>query len=147
MSAEVLREAAAKMRATAQAAEPGRWKTWGMSVLADPKGTSDLDDAIPVAEHLHSPSTSSLRLHTGNVDHIASWHPAVALAVADWLDAEATASDALALFSTVASEIVEYDMRGAAITVSKSDDGAISMRADTCAPALAVARAYLGESA
>lgn len=28
---------------------PGVWKTWGMQLLADPVGGSDLDKAVPVA--------------------------------------------------------------------------------------------------
>lgn len=55
-----------------------------------------------------------------DADHIASWHPAVALAVADWLDA--TADD--------------WDRSTAPIPVS-------DIRLDARA-ALAVARAYLG---
>ena len=57
--------------------------------------------------------------------HIASWHPAVALAVADWLDAVAEAWP-----------------------ISEPDYG-LSVRAEAVGhrQALAVARAYLGEPA
>jgi hypothetical protein len=54
-------------------------------------------------------------------EHIASWHPAVALAVADWLDGEA--------------ERMETAWLLAGISTSEN------RRAQ---PALAVARAYLG---
>lgn len=81
---ELLLEAADQMDSNADAAEPGRWKTWAMSVLADPKDASNLDDSIFVATPV-SPSTASRRPHTGNVDHIASWDPATAKAVAAWL--------------------------------------------------------------
>ena len=54
-----MREAAALMRARAEAATPGTW--W-------------------IAP---------------NAEHMASWHPAVTLAVADWLDATAREFDAL----------------------------------------------------
>lgn len=80
-------------------------------------------------------------------EHIASWHPAVALAVADWLEAEATASEAMALFTGVAASIEhEVNIRGAAMTIQKAADGAIQLQADTSGPAIAVARVYLGVS-
>lgn len=31
-------------------ATPGVWKIWGMEVMADQKGTSNVDDAVPVAQ-------------------------------------------------------------------------------------------------
>lgn len=114
-------KAAALMRERAEKAEPGRWKLWGMSVLADPKGTSDVEDGIPVAVAA-TPSTSSRRLHTGNAEHIASWHPAVALAVADWLDATARELDSLG----------DPDLTGHPLDGRRT-------------AALAVARAYLGD--
>lgn len=84
MSADLLRRAAASMRERANSATPGVWKLWGMSVYADQDGTSDLDTAVHIADTTHEAG-----LRTFNAAHIASWHPAVALAVADWLDAEA----------------------------------------------------------
>lgn len=92
MSAETLRRAAAAMRRNANVAEPGRWKLWGMTVMADPKGTSNVDDGIEVA-YAKTPSTTDRLLHTGNAKHVASWHPAVALAVADLLDYLAPLAD------------------------------------------------------
>lgn len=69
------------------------------------------------------------------------------LSVADWLEAEATALDAMANFTTAAAEM-EYEttIRGAALTVHKTEAGEITFRADTSAPALKVARAYLDRS-
>lgn len=72
MSADVLRKAAALMRERAEAATGGPWLAYGHTV--EGAGTVYFDK--------HS-------LH-GDADHIASWHPAVALAVADWLDDIAT---------------------------------------------------------
>ena len=69
---------------------------------------------------------------------------AVALAVADWLDAEAASLDAMAVFTGVAATVEhEVDIRGAALTLRKDDKGAISLTADTSGPALAVARAFM----
>ena len=91
MSAELLREAAALMRERAEAATDGGFG-WRLSdhlaganeVWADRDAAGH--DAFMVA-------TTATRLNpnpgvTGHSDaqHIASWHPAVALAVADWLD-------------------------------------------------------------
>lgn len=121
MSAELLREAAALMRRNAETAEPGRWKLWGMSVMADPRGTSDVADAIDVAA-CHTPSTAERLLHTGNARHIASWHPVVALAVADWLDWEADESERFQAQTLAPRQMVPRR-------------------------ALAVARAYLGRDA
>ena len=127
MSAELLREAAALMRERAEAAEPGRWKTWGMTVMADPEGTSNVDDAICVAG-AYTPSTSERRLHTGNANHIASWHPAVALAVADLLDDAAE----------------NLDLQAPGGDLGKQWDMRVHIAGDK---ALAVARAYLGRDA
>lgn len=38
-----------EIQARLEGVTPGPWKLWGMSVMADPVGNSDLDDAIDVA--------------------------------------------------------------------------------------------------
>ncbi|GGO86720.1 hypothetical protein GCM10011584_09730 [Nocardioides phosphati] len=73
MSAELLRRAAAKMRENADAATRGPWSV----AHVDGQGF-----AVHHGEH----DTVSLYSDRPNAEHIASWHPAVALAVADWLD-------------------------------------------------------------
>ena len=80
MSASALRRAAELMRERAEAATPGgpRWET-----------------APHAAPHLRFifPADSDSSITAAPVDdaeHIASWHPAVALAVADLLDLAAT---------------------------------------------------------
>jgi len=84
VSAETLRRAASLMRERAEAATPGPWRvvadsdTGETSVLGGPYDRYLAD--------VHEWSTG-----IGNPAHIASWHPAVALAVADWL--EVTARD------------------------------------------------------
>ncbi len=81
MSAEVLRRAASLMRERAQAATDAPW----------------------VVERAH-PDMPAYVAHEGwwviasrteqwDAEHIASWHPAVALAVADWLDSAADRFD------------------------------------------------------
>jgi hypothetical protein len=68
---ETLRTAARLMRERAEAATPGPWSSFF--------GRVRLDDG----RDLFLTTTAG-----GYADaaHIASWHPAVALAVADWLD-------------------------------------------------------------
>jgi len=130
VSAEILRRAAALMRSRAEGATPGPW--------------SYSDEAVWAAPGFGQICGMGL---AGNGVHIASWHPAVALAVADWLEAEAAALQAMAAFSGVAATVEhEVNIRGAALTIRKHDKGRVSLEADTSVPALAVARAYLGET-
>lgn len=82
MSAEVLREAAALMRERAEAARTGRWIADGAVVHADWDS-----EPRPVAQMFGSIHEGNLR----NAEHVASWDPAAALAVADWLEATAEA--------------------------------------------------------
>jgi hypothetical protein len=84
VSAETLRRAAALMRERAEAATPGPWigEYSGHTghVVMDAESTSALD---------HVASCSHYRAAFDS-EHIASWHPTVALAVADLLDVIAT---------------------------------------------------------
>lgn len=73
MSAETLRRAAALMRERAEAATSGPWERNGDDIWMP-------GDVIAV---------TTCRDVTADVDHIASWHPIVALAVADSLFAAA----------------------------------------------------------
>lgn len=97
--ADELREAARRMRDTAQAATPsadplpGGWAGFGTD--ADTLGRSMLFGGPAENGYRTSTifSTAEERLcdectgaSDADVQHIASWHPAVALAVADWLD-------------------------------------------------------------
>lgn len=76
--ADLLRRAAALMRERAEAA------TW----TAAPWGVDEIG-AVWAQEADGQPIPISSRSTDADAEHIASWHPAVALAVADWLDAEA----------------------------------------------------------
>lgn len=67
---DLLREAAAKMRERAENASDGRWTT----------GT----DGLVWAPRLGDPVSGSS--DERDAEHIASWDPTVALAVARWLD-------------------------------------------------------------
>ncbi len=110
MSADVLRRAATLMRERAEAATPGPWQTHGQWVRQ--KMTWDQPSEFVVS----GCADAGIQRQRADAAHIASWHPAVALAVADWLDDVAT-------FGT-------------------PTDGHLR---PCLVPALAVARAYLGE--
>ena len=90
--ADLLRRAAALMRERAEAATPGPWVRSGSSIETDHE-CSPSHDCWPVGDTYSGMkpdgSTYPRDLNRADAEHIASWHPAVALAVADWLDAEA----------------------------------------------------------
>jgi hypothetical protein len=78
MSRDLLRRAAAKMRERAEAAieDSEGARVWAY----DPKAYE-----VHTVEDRHI--ASGFAAHPDG-EHIASWHPVVALAIADWLDAE-----------------------------------------------------------
>ena len=124
MSAEILRQAAALMRERAEAATPGPWSQHTAEAAADTvifagsEWVTNVDNCPSVGEHLRTPGGSICSDQAlPNGAHIASWHPAVAVAVADWLD-----------------QCAQFSERGLL--------GVIHER-----KALAVARAYLGSDA
>lgn len=87
MSAEVLRRAAALMRERAEAATPGRWETSDSDLTHPGAGMnvySDLEGPV-VADCCGYQGGAGIQ----DAEHIASWHPGMALAVADWLDGTA----------------------------------------------------------
>jgi len=75
---ETLRRAAALMRERALPATPGPWVADGL------EGTLSAPDGGVLHVQMWSDA---------DAEHIASWHPSVALAVADLLDAVARAVD------------------------------------------------------
>ncbi|HET7405540.1 MAG TPA: hypothetical protein VFJ21_00185 [Mycobacteriales bacterium] len=125
MSADTLRRAASLMRERAEAATQGPWRAEPIRGIglrrADVRGLPEntaydyRGDAVATAAD--SEFGACLQ---GDADHIAGMHPAVAVAVADWLE-------------VVARRWVEAGTRSS-ITRER-------------ASALAVARAYLGEDA
>ena len=122
MSAELLREAAAKMRERATGANDawgdGRWTTGevGWSVRQGLTYDVHLGGSLVTAAGCEELA-----------EHIASWHPAVALAVADWLEAIANRID----------EIHDSLPFSAQLTLTSLNVTAVEQ-------AVSVARAYLG---
>jgi len=116
MSADLLRRAAAALRERAEKATPGPWEesvlgSEGYAVMAaNPNGGLR---RVRVSRHGYEDWDTD----KANAEYVASMHPAVALAVATWLDSHAD------------------------IHVLRTCDERLVV---PC-PALAVARAYLGE--
>lgn len=129
-----LREAARLMRERAEAATPGPWDrpltvryknvvtAWKP---ADEPRREWLDGRPERCAVVTTPTWDTgkfMRQRGGrDLEHIAAWHPGVALAVADWLDGEAS-------FRVAAHD---FGLTGGAVTLGPD-------------PALAVARAFLG---
>ena len=84
MSAEILRRAAAAMRENAEAAAPGPW----IVVYEERSHDGDLPICDDAGSYLCCSPDDGVRggHELADAEHIASWHPVVALAVADWLD-------------------------------------------------------------
>ena len=80
MSADLLREAAALMKNRARGADRGPWK-WAEQTHGEWYGIQSEFAALGNV------------FDAGNAFHIASWHPAVALAVADWLSGMAARAE------------------------------------------------------
>lgn len=112
-----LRAAAARLRELANGATPG---TWAPSIVTVPPGVTHFaDPAHDVAMVRSVTAKVALCSTPGDAEYMASMHPLVALAVADWLDA--------------AAETAEYTEAQGAHIYPESH-------------ALKVARAYLGEA-
>lgn len=125
MSAEVLREAAALMRERAEAATPGPWKQ------GEARSQGRAAQVLGVHSLVYN-DRQSVALIPGfksdrkpDAAHIASWHPDVALAVADLLD-------------SAAKWLLPCDKP----CWEQGIEGCIDC--EVYSPALAVARAYLG---
>lgn len=118
--AETLREAAALIRTYADSATPGPWAAVA-GAFGNPSEGPDHMRVIqrPCRNAHHAVARAEYTSYGGaDTEHIASWHPGVARAVANWLDATALEFDSL--------DFTHTEQRGGRRTA-----------------ALAVARAYL----
>lgn len=93
MSTEILRRAASSMRAVAIAATPSPWAHWiapddGRLEVFIPNGTMSTETVLEFKDFMDC--EECVRPDAGTAEHIVAWQPAVALAVADWLEHEAT---------------------------------------------------------
>lgn len=101
MSAEVLRRAASLMRERAKAATSGPWEfrpRRGFESVRDNPATIGFVDTAGYFVMLREGTWAT----EGDMGYLASWHPAVALAVADWL--ESVVDDGNADFDLINSE-------------------------------------------
>ena len=130
-AAETLREAAKVLRGRAEAATPGPW-----AVRA-----GNVEHYFPYLGGygvIASPLESDATL-------IATMHPGVALALADWLDAEAAVQGSMEPMAELVSVCVEQAGGPAGyVTIGHDDDGNPQMHADSSPAALRVAEAILG---
>jgi len=86
VTADLLREAAALMRERAEKATTGPWEfrpRRGFESVNDAPATIGFKDTSGYFVMLREGTWGT----QGDMGYVASWHPAVALAVADWLDA------------------------------------------------------------
>jgi hypothetical protein len=90
-SSEMLREAARVMRERANAATASPWTNKWRAQVESRTGTT---------------LTHAAFKRDVDAEHIAAWHPAVALAVADWLDHEADTFDFIGdIFASPAGQV------------------------------------------
>jgi len=125
VSAEVLRRAAAQMRERAGSVERSPWNADGLSVLGDARKVASVHNAGPDV-----------------ADYIASWHPAVALAVADWLDY--TAAQHPVVRRHVGNVTHGGPKQYAEVCARCWPNAPMDAPCEPALAALAVARAYLG---
>lgn len=124
---DTLRRAAALIRARAQAATPGPWRS-------EP-GARTLPGERPWPSDYVAAAGGPRRFKANSeadAAHIAGWDPPVALTVADWLEAEAAAHEQ--------AEAVGLHF------LAETPDGEVRMRWSTLPLALALARAFPGET-
>ena len=81
--AVLLREAASRMRELAQAATPGPWIGHRIGLMG---GRIGVVVAQPPPHGAFVMVDRDNETRTEDAAHVAAWHPAVALAVANWLD-------------------------------------------------------------
>lgn len=128
---DTLREAAQLMRDRATAAFVP-WHAWG---------DRDLPQRSTVREW-----AEDMNGYLGDAwgEHAASWHPVVALAVADWLSSEAATRGEMEPFAEVINAtITQASGVESFIRFGRHEDGSLAFVTDTFDAALAVARAYL----
>lgn len=81
MSAETLRRAASLMRERAEAVGEGPWESYSLPDAGPDRWT--MTGVGVVGDEMGHRVEAMFR---PDAEHIASWHPAVALVVADWLE-------------------------------------------------------------
>lgn len=123
MSAFTLREAATKVREVAEAATPGPWHVDEdyRTVTSEPfRSARQAYDRAGSEDCWVIPESFDSGVNSPNLHHIALWHPAGALLVADWLDAIAAESWSKADYTKAGGTL------GAALAVARAILGADS---------------------
>jgi hypothetical protein len=153
--AAFLRRASTHLRALAQAASPGPWErplnTRYKAIVTAPlpegetgsyidgvdRATGERERCCVVLANTWSNGKHYRKRSGRDLEYIAAMHPGVALAVADWLDAEADAHEGVMAVSEGVCDI--------AVAVGAGEHR-IEVAASTLDQALAVARSLLGET-
>jgi hypothetical protein len=106
VSADLLRRAAARVREVAEGHYPSPWEAFGTGVAHGDHWHVAHDSEAIVSISSQDGINEDQRQPLA--EHIALWHPAVALAVADWLD-----STARELYADMAEDEGPPDLRRA----------------------------------
>lgn len=119
MSADMLRRAASLIRERAHAATPGPWEPY-QNIHAETAACEVGRGGFGVVA---LPATGRSDYGKSNIEHIAAWHPAVALSVADMLDHAAARAETKVRLGGDSTAVWSHEK-----------------------DALAIARTYLGEN-
>jgi hypothetical protein len=128
-AADQLRQAAATLRERAGAATPGPWGSWGQHIVKD-TGRHTCGTGPDGHFGAHEPGCGLDDLGqtaTEDAAYIATVHPAVGLALADWLDATARTGELVDAALTDCGDPPlnwEYGDMGKALAVARAVNGA-----------------------
>jgi hypothetical protein len=146
--AEILRRAANLMRARTDAASPGPWHQLCMGS----EGCSVINDGhLRERKHVSFSGRKEWKADHADATYIASWHPLVTVAVADWLEGTADLADSLLSLDTPEGPCcAEPSVCGGHDPEWGCDRCGQALGGGYCScgfnEALAVARAYLGDA-
>jgi hypothetical protein len=127
MTAEPLRQAAAKMRERAEAATPGPWIPLGQSIAVEGERCNCGVSGEAAALYGHEPMCRLegpiVQADVSDIEHIASWHPAVALLVAKILTHEADIEEQYGAPASTLAVDLAHEYLGDPVTVHACPEG------------------------
>lgn len=146
MSAQRLRDAARVLRERGEMATPGPWRASVLDGVEHDDGSSGYRGGIyPGTMSGPPPIFVTNCIDKRDADFIAAMHPGVALALADWLEAEAAVQDSMQPMAELISLTIEQAGGPAGyVRILHDDDGNPQMQADSSPAALRLADLILG---